>query len=533
MKSPKKRRRNRTARTGQQTPQPVPKTLPRKGGQLIATAANDVTIPFYSNILEPQDATIREKGAAKGIKLYREIWRDGRARAALTKRITKVTRREWIVEPADPDNGLDVKAAEGVEAVLQEIGLDGASKHLLKAILNGYAVAEIVWHRNADGLIAPKFIKGHDAARFRFDRDWKPRLLTQDNGTEGIELPERKFIVHRFEAEGNNPYGLGLGSTLFWHVLFKREGVASWMVLLEKFAAPTPFGRYPSGTSVPEQDRLIDLLRNLVSNGALAAPIGTEVDFLESKRSGEAGYEAWARYWDEQTAEVVLGSTLATGVKGQGSRAASETHANETEALVDDDADALSETLNATLIRWITELNWPEASPPKVWRPRPLNETEEEEKKRKRIERQKQAIQLLDALRKQGFEPEDVKDWLAEVVETGVVPFARPDTQNDPDQPPAFADGSEDPIAHLVAQLSELAGGPLDDWLSEIRESLEGAEDFAGASKALLETSAGLEIDPMGNVLGNAFALADLTGRADVQDETGVTSSYKGSKKNS
>lgn len=40
---------------------------------------------------------------------------------------------------------------------------------------------------------------------------------------DGIDLPDRKFIVHRHGVVGNNPYGLGLGYQLFWAVLFKRE----------------------------------------------------------------------------------------------------------------------------------------------------------------------------------------------------------------------------------------------------------------------------------------------------------------------
>lgn len=519
------------------------RAVPPQGGQFIATPVNDVTIPFFSNVLEPQDPTIREKGAAKGLKLYDEVLRDGRVRTVLGKRFTKVTRRSWTVTPADPDKPLDLEIAEAITRMLKRIGFDGISKHLLKAILKGYAVAEVIWHLDQDGLIAPKAIKAHDQARFRFAPDWRPRLLTRESGFEGIELPERKFIVHRYDAEGNNPYGLGLGSTLFWHVLFKREGVASWMVLLEKFAAPTPFGRFPAGTAASEQDRLLLLLRDLVSNGALAAPIGTEVEFLEAKRSGDAGYEAWVRYWDEQTSEVVLGSTLSTSVKGEGARAASETHADETEAIIDDDADALSETFNDTLIRWITELNWPGATPPSVWRPRPSNEKDEEALKKSRHERQRGAVGLLNELRRQGFEPDDVEAWLADVMETPVTGFSRQDLAASPAADAlttAFADAAAaregDPTSHLVDQVADLAGPALTGWIGTLRETLSGVKDYSHASQALLEAYGRLQPDPLGNILGDALALAELNGRADVQDETGVLPSFtaagKGSKKN-
>lgn len=518
----------------------LPVQLPRNGGRLLATAYNDITIPHFGEVLEAQDPTIRARGASKGTRLYDETLKDGRANSTFKKRVSKVTRRPWVVEPASED-ALDVKAADGIRDILSGIPFDQICKDQLQAIFYGYSVGEIVWGRNRDGLIVPLIIKDHERSRFRFDRDWQLRLVTQESGIEGIELPKRKFLVHRYGAQGNNPYGLGLGSVVFWHVLFKRDGVASWLTHLEKFASPIPFGRFPSGTSPAEQERLLVYLKMLVQNGALVAPIGTEMEFLEAKRAGEAGYENWCRYWDEQTAEVILGSTLTTSVKGEGSRAASQTHADETEALVDDDADELSETLNSTLIQWICELNWPDATPPTVWRPRPRNVKEEEEQKKLEHDRQQSAIRTLMVLRSQGFEPKDVQNWLGGVMETEMVPVKASKAPNGPDPETASfraatapVDFAQDagPVDYLIDQLAELASDPTEAWLGEIRQKLSGATSFAEASKALLEIFPELDIDPMGNVLGDALALSELIGRSDVFDETGIYPAQpKGSKK--
>lgn len=496
--------------------------LPRKGSELFATAKNDVTVPFYSDVLEPQDPTLKSKARHLGLKLYDEILQDGRARAAFNKRIGKLTKREWDLLPASEEQ-IDIDVADHINDILNELPFDQICKSLLKAILKGYAVSEIVWHRNKSGWIAPHFIKSHDPARFKFDRDWKPRLLTRESGIKGIELPERKFIVHRFEAEGNNPYGLGLGSVLYWHVLFKRQGASFWLVHLEKFASPTPFGRYPAGTSNDEQDRLLGLLRRLVQNGALVAPIGTEVDFIEAQRAGNAGHEEWCRYWDEQTAEVVLGSTLSTSVKGQGARAASETHAEETESLVDDDADQLCATLNDTLIKWICEANWPNATPPTLVRPRPLNQDKEEEQKRKRQESHQAAIKTLGDLRGQGFEPKNVSDWLGDLLGVEMIPAQSKQITADT---PAFA-SDDDPIAHIVDQLSDLNAPEVEQWLSTLKSRLQNTNSFAEASKALLAAQADLKIDALGNNLADAISLSDLTGRGDIYDLTGISGSKK------
>ncbi|KZL05531.1 DUF935 family protein [Pseudovibrio sp. Ad26] len=511
--------------------QAVPASVPAKGGQLIATAQNDITIENYSDILKPQDPTLEAKGEKKGLKLYDEVLQDARARTALSKRISKVTRREWQVEPAS-DEAIDITAAEGVKAILKVLPFDAICKALLKAILKGFAVGEIVWFRNAEGLIAPLKIKDHNPSRFTFDADWRLRLLTVDNREEGEELPERKFIVHRFDANANNPFGHGLGSVLFWHVLFKREGVAFWMKFMDKFASPIPFGKYAHRTSKQEQDKLLGVLRQMVSQGALVAPIGTEVDFLEATRSGEAGYESWCRYWDEQTAEVVLGSTLATGAKGQGSRAASQTHADETDGIVDDDSDQLCETLNSTLITWISELNWPTANPPKVWRPRPRNQSDEADVERKVRWVQQSALRILEATRLQGYEPKDVDQWLGDVLGTEVVEYKLPQTADGPiakggskQESADFATGETSPVDHLTRQLEELAGPAIHNWTDGIKDKLDGAENYQEASEALLEAYAELEVDPLGNLMGDAIALSEATGRLEVIEETGISPS--------
>lgn len=528
-KSRRNRGRNRTAQQASALPKPETNaSVPRNGGQLIATAQNDITIPFYSDILVPQDPTIKEKGPHKGLKLYDEVMQDGRAKATLSKRYSKITRREWIVKAASEEDR-DVKAKEGIEAILDALPFDAICKDLAKAILKGFAISEIVWGRNEDGLVVPVRIKSHDPMRFAFDKDWNPRLLTPGNSIEGEAVPKRKFITHRFGAEGNNPYGLGLGSTLFWHVLFKREGVGFWMKFLDKFAAPIPFGKFAVGTPDNEQKKLLNSLIAMVQQGALVAPIGTEVSFLEATRTGNASYEEWCRFWDEQTSEVVLGSTLSTSVKGQGSRAASQTHAEETDSIVDDDCDQLSDTLNATLLPWITELNWPGAKPPTVWRPRPKNEEAEEDQKKKTAERRQSDIRSLDAARKQGFEPKNLQEWLSSVFDAEMIPVEV--TVPSDDQQSSFAD-DEGPVAHLIDQLEDLAGPQQQIWLERIRERLTGVASFVDASKVLLDLSGQLEIDPMGRILGDAIALSEITGRSDIIEETGIyPSKAVGSKK--
>lgn len=515
---------------------PVPK-LGADMMRMLATAANDITIPGYGNVLRSQDETILARGGGRGIRLYDEVRRDGHALAVLSKRINKVLSREWIVSPAS-DDARDEEAGDLVRDVLAAAPFDALCRGLLWAVLYGYSVGEIGWGRR-DGRVVPAQLVVHERARFVFDMDWRPRLLTLASSAEGIELPERKFIVHRHEAEGSDPYGRGLGRVLFWHVLFKREGVGFWAHALEKFASPTPFAKYPFGTPPAEQDRLLNSLIDLVQRGALAVPIGTEVSFLEAAKSGTVDYEGWCRYWDSQTSIAVLGETLSTDMQGDGSRAASETHSEESERIADGDADLLSATLNDSLIRWLVEFNLPGAKPPTVWRPRPKNETAEEDHRTKKASRRRDEMNNLFDLAKRGYRPkEGLEPALSEIYDTDVVMdealaarFAPQPAQagvrdralGSSALTPEFAAHDDHGIAELVDQMDEAAQPELDKWLDHIRaelaRSVTAGETPDQFKARLLGLYPELVTDNLATAIGEGIALADLTGRADVLDE--------------
>jgi len=520
------------------------KQVPDVGG-LIATAFNDVTIPMFTTVLQPLDDTLIQRGQGKGLKLYDEIERDTHAFSVLQKRKHQLIAREWIVEPASED-AIDVKAADFVRDVLEHLyfsdpseelpeqklsGFDQLCLEMGDATLKGYAIAETVWTR--DGAhIRPERIVSHEQRRFTFDHDWKPRLLTRAAMMDGIELPGRKFIVHRFGVKGNNPFGLGLGSRLFWAVLFKREGVAFWLKYLEKFAAPTPVGKHPLGMLPADQNKILQSLEGLNNRQAIVVPMGTELDLIEAKRAGQAGYEQWCRYWDEQISICVLGETLSTVVQGQGSRAAAETHAEQLEKLVDADGDLTSATLDSSLVRWLTVYNYPGARPPRVYRPRPANESAEEDIAEKRAKRRVSDLDSLKRLREEGFEPKDKQTWAERAFDEELVEVKR-ETSNDGSQPsnppidPAddegaseFAEGKPLTPASLVTATERALAPTYTQWIDGIARALEG-NDLAAVDQALLSLSANRRYGSFAETLGDALALAELLGRSDVQDEIG------------
>lgn len=507
-----------------------PKKPPAPATGLIANPKNDITIPQYSTVLRPIDETLLHRGGGKGIELYREVLKDGRTYTVLQKRKRKFVARDWTLTPASTTR-LDKKAAAVCEAQLLALNLDRAALGLLDATLMGFTVGEIVWERDGAEIVASR-IASHDQRRFLFDGERNLRLLTWEALAEGVPTPERKFIVHRFEDLSSDPFGWGLGRILFWHVLFKREGVAFWMRALERFATPLPVAKYPIGTLPEAQSRLELALSGAIASGALVVPAGTDIEFAQAAVSGTLTHEDWCRYWDEQTAETVLGQTLSTNIGKVGSHAAADTHQKTEDELIDGDSDLLGATLRDTLLTWITEYNCPGARPPILSWPRAPNIRDEEEVKRAKAERRAKDLANLKTARGMGWAPVDEQEHVAEIMGVEVVAVAPPPPPpglagNPPGAPPAaappaFAEpiGDQADDADALEQYGEAA---ISGWIAAVRDAIDAliAEggSLADLPRRLLALYPTLDAGQLSGLIAAALTNAELRGRADVMDE--------------
>ncbi|WP_299773170.1 DUF935 family protein [uncultured Tateyamaria sp.] len=498
------------------------KARPLSTGSAVATVANDITIANYSDVLHPLDDTLIERGGGEGLKIYDAIERDTHAYSVLQKRKHKLIGREWIVEPGG-DGKHDIAAADFIQDVLASLPFDQICMDLLDATNKGFAIAENVYARDGRH-IRPEYMTALEQRRFIFDRKWQPRLLTMTSPAKGEKLPRRKFVVHRFGVKGNNPYGLGMGTRLFWPVLFKRNGVSYWMHFLERFAAPIPVGKYVEGRGSQHQQSLMQTLQMMNRSSAITVPIGTELDSFEAKRSGTVDYSVWAKFWNTEMSKAVLGETLTTEMGDNGARAASQTHADILDALVDSDSDLLSGTLNGTFIRWLCAFNYPNAALPKVWRPRPANEMAQEDLKQKRAARRIKELDALKAAREAGYEPKDISAHMDDVFDCEmqqVAPVVDPDTQKKTSDI-AFADDGAVSIKDLIAATEAAIRPTHEAWIRELKTATSGPEDVDGVRQAMLDWQTRLvDENPYVEAVGGALALADLVGRSEVLDEDG------------
>ncbi|MDX9785456.1 MAG: DUF935 family protein [Desulfobacterales bacterium] len=332
----------------------------------IATAQKDIDIfSGWLNRLENPDPVLLTESNGRGLKLYDEVARDAHAGSVLQTRYLAVAGREWEIVPADESSRAQ-EIADKVHEAVEGLNFTRSVAELLQAVLYGFYVVEVMWHE-AGGLWVPAALVGKHPRRFSFTMDRELRLLTPANMLDGEALPDRKFVVFSW-GSSDNPYGSGMGQKLWWPVWFKKNGIKFWLVFLEKFGMPTALGKYPPGTAPDQQQALLDALDAVHADTGIKIPNSMEIELLEAARTGSVSYESMCDYMDRQISKAVLGQTLTTEVKGEGSLAAGKVHNEVRGDIIKADADLLCETLNSTLIRWIVDYNFPGVTDyPALW----------------------------------------------------------------------------------------------------------------------------------------------------------------------
>ncbi len=290
----------------------------------VAGVAKDFLFPAFQGVLRHQaDKTLTTRGGGWNYEIYDDLERDCVAFGLMQKRKLAVIARPWQVDPAS-DDPKDKQAGDVVRKQLEEIGVPSPDNavaldtvqvpsnfdllcyNLLDALLKGFAVGEVMWERDGNQVVARRMIT-RDQRRFLFDVDYRLRLKTLQSMMPGEQLPPRKFIVHSYGGKDGSPYGLGLGSRLFWPVFFKRNGITFWSVFLDKYGSPTAIGKYPAGTQPDEKQKLMDALAAIAREAGIAIPDGMLIELLEATRSGSISYAEFCHYMDEQMGWAVLG----------------------------------------------------------------------------------------------------------------------------------------------------------------------------------------------------------------------------------
>jgi len=297
--------------------------------------------------------------------------RDPHIAQCIRTRKLAVTGKPWEIAAASEDD-LDQEIAHTVKEAISYIDFYKTSlRDLLNAPFKGFAVAEVMWTwvdtTDSKGLpvrrIYPYALLGRPHQKFIFDDYENLRLVTDANPYPGEEFPLRKMIVHKLTRDGSVLRSGELFPVL-WYYLFKTYSIQDWVRFLEVYGHPIRLGKYKAGAKPDEIEELKKAVLELATDTGAVISDATNIDFVsvsqKDSSTGGGSYDRFLSWVNAEISKMLLGQTLsheASSKEGRGTQALGTVHEEVRQDILEADAGDLDETMNSSLVVWITELN--------------------------------------------------------------------------------------------------------------------------------------------------------------------------------
>jgi len=317
----------------------------------IATRKRALNFYSLANILPDPDIVLKKQG--KDIRIYKELLCDPHVFACTQSRKAGVLSLDWEI-----NRGLDKdQNAEDIENLLKKLDIQKLMSDILDATQFGFQPLEIIWKKDKSGHIMPERVVAKPPEWFCFDDDNNLKFRTKEN-YYGEIVPNKKFLLAQNNPSYNNPYGERTLSRVFWNVTFKKGGLKFWVVFTEKYGMPHLIGKHPRGSTKEETNSLADMLEDMVQDAIAVIPDDSSIEIQEASKSSSAEiYEKLIDKMNTEISKAILGQTLTTEIGSTGSYAASNTHMQVRQDIVDSDKKLVEGVINQ-LIQWIYEINF-------------------------------------------------------------------------------------------------------------------------------------------------------------------------------
>ena len=285
--------------------------------------------------------------------------REPMVRSVMTKRRAAVARRDWQIVVPDPLH----PNADAHKATLEyfyhnlvvtdatdlnvRYGVSGLLRQMMDAIVQKYAVHEIVWKPGAEGLTAelrrvPLYFFENRSGRLRF--------VGAETRSDGTPLEEDGWMITVAD---------GLGDALSICYIYKRLGLQDLLAFSEKFSVPGVLGRTSAKKDSPEGNAMRDSVLAYASEwvGLVYGDDGTikdPIQVVQTPGSASLPQMTICEYMDRMIATLVRGGDLSTISRHNST--GSNPQADETDALLEDDCALVSETLQTQLDRLVIRM---------------------------------------------------------------------------------------------------------------------------------------------------------------------------------
>ncbi|HHT9137372.1 MAG TPA: DUF935 domain-containing protein [Candidatus Wunengus sp. YC60] len=337
----------------------------RPDERVLATASiRDRWSMYPSNGLTPQTLAAIFKEADQGnvwrqAELFEEMEeKDTHLFSILQTRRLAVTGLDFEVQPYSEDTR-DQEIADFVSGVINDISdFEENLQDILDAIGKGYSVLELYWDIKDNQNIV-RHLEWIHPKRVTWYNTLTPRLLTEENPYNGVEMPPFKSMFHLHKARSGHPNRQGVLRTAAWMYLFKNYDIKDWVAFAEVFGMPLRLGKYESTASKEDKEALFEAVRSLGRDAAGVISKATEIEFVEAvKNSGREVYDVLADFCNSEMSKAILGQTLTTQQGESGSYALGSVHNDVRADLTRSDCEMIAKTLRRDLIRPLVGYNF-------------------------------------------------------------------------------------------------------------------------------------------------------------------------------
>lgn len=163
-------------------------------------------------------------------------------------------------------------------------------EEIISAYEFGFSCSEKVFKLRDDGKLSLKFIKTRYPGTWLFNTDHLGNITKyeQRGSKKNLEVPKDCLIHYLNKRKYQNPYGTS-DLRPAYQAWFTKKHITRWYaIFIEKAASPIPIAKYDDGVTKEAQAEVYDAIKRFQTKSAMLIPKHFEIEFLESKTSGDA-----------------------------------------------------------------------------------------------------------------------------------------------------------------------------------------------------------------------------------------------------
>ena len=496
---------------------------------------------ILASILREADAgnPMRYMGLARTIEQRNEHYA-----GVLGTRKRSVSQLEITVEAGD-DSAKAEEIAEELRTWLKRRELQTELIDVLDAVGKGYSHTEIIWDYSM-GQYWPARLEWRDPSWFRFDRvDLMTPTMLDETGA-AVPYPAGKFIFARMQAMSGLPLSSGLIRLAAWNWLFKAFAQRDWAIFTQTYGQPLRIGKFGSGASEKDQNTLYRAVADIGGDCAAIIPEDMMIEFVEAKNLGAGNdlYERRCDWLDKQISKAVLGQTSTTDAEVGGLGSGKE-HREVQKDIETADANQLSAILTQQIAVPFTKLNhgdqpcypsihigrpeeedlvqWSQGVVPLIELGLQVPVEEARKKFSLRAPKDNEPVLLPAAVYAAQLQSKPTGGDENQPESAVKYPF---NTRKDPERPEVAEQserasaGNTAPHTILAETLDRAMQAEMDRLMARIEAMVEVATSPEELREALFAAFPDLASDALVDQLAEGFAVAELTGRAALEDDS-------------